>query len=113
MAGKSVDRDSVDGRVGDLVERRAIADGWHAGDAGEDARAAREDLLFLLAGLALERLVQVSVMPDLVAAAVYFGHDVGPPLGRPARHEERRRDAVSLEEVQDERHAHFRPVGAL
>src|SRR5438034_6776760 len=52
-------------------------------------------------------------MPDLVAVAVDLRHDVRPPLGRPARHEERGRDPIAVEKVQDERHTDFRAVGAL
>src|SRR4051812_21334308 len=52
-------------------------------------------------------------MPDLVAAAMDFRDDVGPAFGGPAWHEERRRDAIAIEEVQDERHTDLGAIGAL
>src|SRR5262245_13333109 len=87
--------------VRDLVERRAIADGRCAGDVGENARAAGEDCLLLGPCLALESFVQVAVVADLVATAVDFGHHVGPALGGPAGNEERRSEAIALEEIED------------
>src|SRR5205085_4219408 len=58
--------------------------------------------------------VQTCALPIyLVAAPMDLGHHVGPPLGRPPRDEERRRDPVSVEEVEDQRHADLRSVGAL
>src|SRR5262252_2824087 len=61
---------------GDLVERRAIAARRRARDVGEDLRAAREDRFLLLARLALEPLVEIAVMADLVAAPVDLRHHV-------------------------------------
>src|SRR5262245_20614052 len=97
----------------DLVERGTVATRRGAGDAGQDLRAAGEDRFLFLARLTLEPLVEIAVMPDLVAPAVDLRHHVCPALSRPARHEEGGGQTIAIEEIEDERHANFRSVGAL
>jgi hypothetical protein len=99
--------------VRDLEQRRPVANGPLAGDPGEDARRLLEDLLLLVARAALEPLVQVAVVADLVAATMDVRHDVRPPFGRPARNEPGGGEVVLVEEVQQEGHADLRAVGAL
>ena len=99
--------------MGDLVEGSAVADGRLAGDAGQDVGGLLENLLLLGAGAALEPLVEVAVVADLVATPVDLGDRRGMALGCPARDEERGREPVGVEEVQDQRHADLGPIGAL
>ena len=101
------------GLVGDLVERRAVADRRRAGDVGQDARRLQENLLLLRPRLALEPLVEIAVVADLVAAPVDLGDHVRVALGGPPGDEEGGRDPVPVEEVEDQGHADLRAVGAL
>jgi len=70
---KAVPAEQTDRLVGDLVEGRAVPDRRFPRDVGQDARGLLEDLLFLGAGAALEALVEIAVVADLVAAAVDLG----------------------------------------
>ena len=110
---EAVPAEQVEGLVGDLVEGSAVADGQLARDAGQDVGGLLEDLLLLGPGAALEPLVEVAVVADLVAAPVDLGDRRRVALGRPPRDEEGRGEAVPVQEVQDQRHADLGSIGAL
>src|SRR5262249_26380874 len=89
---------------------RSIPRRLHAQDLVERPHAERETALLAFRVVGLGALVQIAVVPDLVAGGLDHARPLGVLLGHPARDEERRRHLLDADEVEQARHA---DVGAI
>ena len=96
-----------------VARRRPVADRPDAEHRVERLEPAQQVALLGRLVRAPHALVHVPVVADLVAGVADRARDVGPRLGDPARHEERRPQLASIEHPQQSRHGDLRPVALV
>ena len=96
--------------VAQLPRRRAVTRRRLPDNPAQDLRAQIQHLRLLLRAERRGRLVQVAVMPDLVARLRDPLHDRRIALRNPARHVERGRNPALLKQRQNVRYRDRRPV---
>jgi hypothetical protein len=96
-----------------LPRGRAVSTRSRASDRFQDFETADHDPLLLILVDEIWALVEIAVVTHLVAATNHLLQDIGMALGGEAGNEERRRDVVLLQEIEDARHADIWPVGRL
>ena len=113
LVQEAVPRDDVGRPPVHVARGRSIADRADAEDAVERLEAAQHVALLGRLVDPSDALVEVPVMPDLVAGVADGPDDVGPRLGDPARDEERRPQVDAIEHPEQARDGDLRPVALV